>query len=189
MIAYKSNINWDEVYGAGRSYVQLSKSAVDNLLIKSGVHGGSALDIGCGTGSLVRELKSKGFKVTGIDLSAVAIGKAHDIYADSAYIIGDIFSTDFVGKFDLVSCKYVYALIKDKKAFLEKVCTLLSDDGCFAIITPSVGSVPAEKKAITVESGMTIAMLLEHFESVEHIMMDKDDYYFCRFSKADSSLR
>lgn len=42
------------------------------------IHGGRAMDLGCGTGSLSVELARSGFSVTGVDLSQAMINKANE---------------------------------------------------------------------------------------------------------------
>jgi SAM-dependent methyltransferase len=69
-----------------------------------------ALDVGCGTGGLVVYLAKKGFDVTGVDISAVAIRKAR-ARAIREGVKANLIKMDFtdvgrarlLGRFDLVT--------------------------------------------------------------------------------------
>jgi len=64
--------------------------------------GGTVLDVGCGVGDWSLGL-SFDFKVTGIDISSVAIEKARAKSNRIKFIVGDVF--DLEGKFDIVFCR------------------------------------------------------------------------------------
>jgi SAM-dependent methyltransferase len=49
---------------------------VDRLLPLTGITGGDLLELGCGTGTLSFPLATRGYRVTGLDISAVAIARA-----------------------------------------------------------------------------------------------------------------
>lgn len=54
-----------------------------------GVAKGPAIDVGCGTGALVRELRQRGFHSTGIDASPHMVRIANRIGPRGAYVVGD----------------------------------------------------------------------------------------------------
>jgi ubiquinone/menaquinone biosynthesis C-methylase UbiE len=48
----------------------------DDILREAGLSGGTALDVGCGTGELAVKLAERGFTLTATDVSEVALDKA-----------------------------------------------------------------------------------------------------------------
>lgn len=77
----------------------------------SGLEGGRALDVGCGEGADAIWLAGRGWAVTAVDISEVALSRARDA-ADAAgvvvdWIAGDALQLSFrPGSFDLVSLQY-----------------------------------------------------------------------------------
>ncbi|MFL5836739.1 MAG: class I SAM-dependent methyltransferase, partial [Solirubrobacteraceae bacterium] len=72
---------------------------------------GRALDVGCGEGADAIWLGQRGWTVTAIDISEVAIGRAREASraarASVEWICGDALQTPFrAGSFDLVSLQY-----------------------------------------------------------------------------------
>ena len=103
----------------------------------------TCLDIGCGTGQLTRELYHRGYRCIGIDISDVAISlaKQNTVYHDALqYIQADVETISQLTlpetMYSLITCKLVYAFIKDKSHFLESVSDLLEERGSFVVITP-----------------------------------------------------
>ena len=75
------NQNWDsKKYSEGFSFVYEYGSDVLNLIQPEGVL--SAIDLGCGTGTLTKALKDKGFNVRGLDASEEMLAKARANYPD-----------------------------------------------------------------------------------------------------------
>jgi SAM-dependent methyltransferase len=72
---------------------------------------GRALDVGCGEGADAIWLSQRGWDVTAIDISEVAIGRAreagHPAGTSVEWVCGDTLETPFpAGSFDLVSMQY-----------------------------------------------------------------------------------
>ncbi len=116
-------IDWNKYYKEGSKYAPVSEIVLDKLELR----GGLALDIGCGEGELMRQLRERGYTTTGIDLAEVA----------KPDIVGDFMEYDF-GKqrFDLITVNLVIAFIDDKEAFINKAKSLLKPGGRLIIITP-----------------------------------------------------
>ena len=96
-LAYRSGAPWD--FG----------SPPDELveLVEGGyLKPSRALDIGCGTGSSVTYLASKGFDAHGLDISKVAIGralvKARDLGVKCGFRVMDFLDGEAVSRFSMV---------------------------------------------------------------------------------------
>jgi SAM-dependent methyltransferase len=143
-----------------------------------------ALDIGCGTGQLTRELWHRGYRAVGIDVSTTAVEIARSLTVlppdQISYIHLDIESEDIDSlpdaPYGLITCKFVYALIREKLAFLEKVKCLLSETGAFVVITPQPEDVPPEKARIAA-TGEDMALLSSAFNSVVSYRKDGLTYW------------
>jgi SAM-dependent methyltransferase len=86
---------------------------------------------GCGYGRNAHYFQMKGYKVTGIDLSGVAIDMARKINTNIDYITGSILDTELKETFDAI---YGYNILHlflaaDRKKFITRCQELLSPGG------------------------------------------------------------
>lgn len=101
--------SWDERY---RSREQLFSGAPNGVLVTeaTGLPAGKALDVGCGEGGDARWLAERGWQVTAVDVSRVALERAARTSAstvDVAWTYADLTVTvPEAGAFDLVSVHY-----------------------------------------------------------------------------------
>jgi len=90
------------------------------------------LDIGCGTGYHVDQLRKKSYDIVGLDQSKAMIKKAQDKYPKCEFIEGNILNNNVFdyGSFTHVTClgRTLY-LIKNKAQFFENCHSLLADRG------------------------------------------------------------
>jgi SAM-dependent methyltransferase len=96
------------------------------------------LDVGCGTGRHALELASRGYRVTGIDLSEAQLAKARKL-ADSRNLVVRFFRQDarefdFTGEFDLVImiCEGAFPLMETDEMncqILQNAYNSLTDKG------------------------------------------------------------
>lgn len=166
--------HWNHAYLAGHDFSVLKTGHITKMLEYVHTDNKNALDIGCGTGQLTRDLYHRGFRVTGIDLAESAVQLAR-----SATTVGDDLltyrqldierdNTDTLPfPFGLITCKNVYAFITDKPAFLQRIKQLLAADGTFLIISPLTDSVDTSRQHITVDFDTTIQELKRVFSSVK----------------------
>jgi len=105
-------------------------------------NGGKAIELGCGTGPILRHLCKKGFSGLGVDVSKTAIAMARE----QSRGLGVRFKQADVcnypaGKprtFDLAvdgHCLHCITRQADRKAFLRTVHRLLRNDGLFIVLT------------------------------------------------------
>ncbi len=183
---------WDVPYQNGKEFSSITGPTLDKILsyFPQNVPK-TCLDIGCGTGQTSRELWHRGFSVLSIDASALAINLAqkrtHLQPPELEYQQLDIETQQLKGTYSLIFCKLVYALIKDRSAFLEKIEQLLRPAGMFVIISPSQELVPEDKRAIATDHVQALSLLEKHFslEAYQDINMM---VYICK-NKPQSDLK
>ena len=126
-------------------FVAGTKAEVDFIEQEAGQNKSiKILDIGCGTGRHAIELASRGYQVTGIDLSAAQINKARSNAERSGvkvcFIEADARSLEFNQEFDLVImiCEGGFALMETDEmnyAILQGARNALKQDGVFIFTT------------------------------------------------------
>ena len=104
--------------------------------------GGRVIELGCGTGPVLRWICKKGFSGLGIDVSktAIAMAKVQSKGLNIRFKQADICSDDVekFGKFDLVvdgKCLHCIISSKDRKAFFKNSFKLLKKRGLFIVMT------------------------------------------------------
>lgn len=101
---------WDGFYAAnGRAW--RGNSRIPDPLSGEG----DALDLGCGNGKTVSTLIDMGYRVTGVDFSAMAVEMCRENFRDSAeFVVSDIVSLPFQdSSFDYVTAVHVLEHIDD----------------------------------------------------------------------------
>ncbi len=145
--------DWNDRYRTGET--PWDTSTPDSYLVEfihsSSIEKGKALDVGCGTGTNTLWLANEGFSVIGIDMSSVAIAKAHDkirgANADCRFETLDFLrGTVPNGPFDLVfdrGCFHVFDKASDRGRFAEHVASLLAPGGTWLSL---IGSTEGHKR-------------------------------------------
>lgn len=97
--------------------------------------GARVLDLGCGCGLPATELLVQaGFKVTGVDLSAVQIDRARQLVPGATFIQADMIEWDpEPGSFDAIVSFYalIHVPLEDQRALLPRLRRWLRDDELF----------------------------------------------------------
>ena len=105
----------------------------------------SVLDVGCGTGTLLREARESGHfgRLCGLDPAAAMLAQARR-RADIEWVQGDLTSIDWVSEFDLVvmTGHTFQGLIEDRqvRSALAAIRRALKPDGRFAFETRNPGA-------------------------------------------------
>jgi|TARA_Y100000031_G_C8214549_1_gene382687 2-polyprenyl-3-methyl-5-hydroxy-6-metoxy-1,4-benzoquinol methylase len=130
-------------------------------LVRKYCDNGSILDIGCGTGELLRFFNKKNWSVTGIEPNP----KARE-FAISNYNLNvldennlDEFSP---GTLDVISLWHVLEHVPDLHKRLSQINELLKDDGTIFIALPNLES-PDSEKYKEYWSGLDVPRHLHHF--------------------------
>ncbi len=129
---------WDERYAAS----DLVWSAGPNALFAQQVEDlnpGAALDVACGEGRNALWLAERGWQVTGIDFSGVAIDKARQIAerrgVQVTWRVADITAEEIPSAaFDLVLVAYVHTDPQERAVWLPRVIDAVRPGGLFIYI-------------------------------------------------------
>jgi SAM-dependent methyltransferase len=130
--AYKTTPPWD----VGRPQPALVE------LVRAGeLNGGSALDVGCGTGENALYLAGNGFSVTGVDLTSLAIAaaraKAKERKLKVDFRIGNALSLDFKdGVFENVIDSGLFHTFPDNERlpFAREIARVLAPRGKYFML-------------------------------------------------------
>ncbi|MGI5457672.1 class I SAM-dependent methyltransferase [Streptomyces sp. CA-249302] len=147
---------WDPLWASGRRYRGLGPQEQQLTRRFLGVgRGRPALDIGCGDGALGRYLHADlGYRTTAIDCSSAALKIAQAEQDGSGLVFQQLdIETDDISVlpdagYALVTCRLVFAFIKNKPAFLDRIRCLLPPGGTLWLVTPLAERLPEERKSI-----------------------------------------
>jgi 2-polyprenyl-3-methyl-5-hydroxy-6-metoxy-1,4-benzoquinol methylase len=103
---------------------------------------GQALDLACGEGRNALWLATRGWEVTGIDYSAVAIDKARTIASRSPrsvvdrldYRCGDVTTLEYGSNYDLALVLYLHLPAPQRTVVVNRAINSLKPDGILMIL-------------------------------------------------------
>jgi SAM-dependent methyltransferase len=103
---------------------------------------GRLLDVGCGPGRLLQELREYGWDVHGVDFSSVAVSRARSVGLDvrQSDLLSTEFATDF---FDVVLFSHSLEHVFDPVATLREAHRILKPGGRLLLFLPNAGSAEA----------------------------------------------
>jgi 2-polyprenyl-3-methyl-5-hydroxy-6-metoxy-1,4-benzoquinol methylase len=128
---------WDERHGE-----RTIESAEPNPILvaeAAKLSPGTALDVGCGDGTNAAWLASRGWRVTGVDWSGVALAKAQ-ASAEGAGVTADWIEADLMtwtppaGAFDLVTIVYLHLPVPERRAVYRAAATAVAPGGMLLIV-------------------------------------------------------
>lgn len=174
---------WDDVFLSGKDFALINNLFLDRILIKIKNNKTpkemlTALDIGCGTGDLLKKLADRSFVVDGVDASAAALEEARNRLGDHA---GKLLCLDLDREmlketqehYNLITMKLVLAFINNKAKLLDEIKTKLAPSGTFFLITPIINEtmtlVTQKAQAISIPENEVEELLNTHFGSWELI--------------------
>jgi SAM-dependent methyltransferase len=124
---------WDERYAA----TELVWSAGPNQFVEAELRDlepGRALDLACGEGRDARWLAERGWQVTAIDWSAVAVDKGRQVNPDVDWQVGDALSAPLPTDLDLVVLAYFQVAADARRTAVRRSFDALRSGGTFFVI-------------------------------------------------------
>ncbi len=120
-------------------YAHLRLVGRDILLYRGG---GRLLDVGCGPGRLLQELRDQGWDVHGLDFSPVAVERARSVGLDVRH--SDLLTAGFKADyFDVVLFNHSLEHVYDPVATLREAFRILKPGGAVVVYLPNAGSAEA----------------------------------------------
>jgi len=97
------------------------------------------LEIGCGSGVLLKELEKYKCSIIGIDVSKEAIEMAKKNTSISKLILSSTDKLDFDNNsFDKIICQHIVEHLNNFDIVLEELKRILKNNGCLIIVTPNI---------------------------------------------------
>jgi SAM-dependent methyltransferase len=124
---------WDERYAA----TALVWSAGPNQFVESELADlppGRALDLACGEGRNARWLAGRGWQVTAIDWSAVAVDKGRQVSEAVDWQVGDALTAPLPDTLDLVVIAYFQVVAEARRTALRRSFEALAPGGTFFVV-------------------------------------------------------
>ena len=164
---------WSDYYKRGQDFISVNSQELKQFLTYTQKTAPkTALDIGCGTGQLTRDLYHSGYKVVGVDASETALKIAQSLSvvprAQLRYIQCDIEKETLtklpLSPYGLIICQSAYAFINNKEKLLTGVSKVLDPKGTFIIISMLDKNVPSHKQVAALNPEATHALLQNYFQ-------------------------
>jgi 2-polyprenyl-3-methyl-5-hydroxy-6-metoxy-1,4-benzoquinol methylase len=109
----------------------------------NGGHPGRVLDVGCGRGLLLEQLRRRGWDVQGTELSEQSAAYPRDVLGIPVHV-GDLADLAFpADHFDAVVMWHVLEHVPDPQVVLAEVARILKPGGIFLVAVPNFGSLEA----------------------------------------------
>lgn len=131
---------WDTLYSRD-DHVWSGKVNATLAQIVEDFTPGTALDLGCGEGADAVWLAQRGWTVTGVDVSAIALGRAKVAARDAGVAVGitwqqhDLDETFPAGTFDLVSAQFLQSpLAMARIAIMQQAAAAVAPGGRLVVV-------------------------------------------------------
>jgi SAM-dependent methyltransferase len=124
---------WDERYAAS----ELVWSAGPNQFVErelADLEPGRALDLACGEGRNARWLAERGWQVTAMDFSPVAIEKARNLHDAVDWRVGDALTAKLPEHLDLVVIAYLQIVPEERTTVMRRAFESLRRGGRFLVV-------------------------------------------------------
>ncbi len=140
-LAHKYNNLWVQKYSLGPTRREVKKLVLPLLEKNKEL---KILDIGCGTGQLIKEISDKYKMVNylGIDVSEnmIDIAKKNNKGNNIKFKISSIETFDTVDRYDIIICTHAFPYFPNKEDMIKKISELCNKKGQVIIVNSSTNS-------------------------------------------------
>ncbi|MGM9875292.1 MAG: class I SAM-dependent methyltransferase [Bacilli bacterium] len=140
-LAHKYNNLWVQKYSLGPTRREVKKIVLPLLEKNKEL---KILDIGCGTGQLIKEISDKYKMVNylGIDVAEnmIDIAKKNNKGKNIKFKISSIETFDTVDRYDIIICTHAFPYFPNKEDMIKKIAGLCNKKGQVIIVNSSTNS-------------------------------------------------
>lgn len=177
--------NWNNIFKNGRDYSYPTADFVYLVSLIKLKRKNLAVDIGCGTGQLTRDLLSYGFdEVIGIDGSKNALDIAKSaLDTDRIRYVTNTnlkrLNLKLIKGADLFITRYAFTYIFKEPYIINVIFDSMNNSSVFVIINPNYQNLPENKKNISEPKTETLAKLSPFF-NIKIIESSSDYIFICK---------
>lgn len=135
------NDMWTDMEDCGSGSDQILAEQVERLTPKR------ALEVGCGTGGNAVWLAKKGWQVTAVDYSEVAIEKGNRLAAEQGvnveFIVADASKYQSSSHYDLITCFYIQLFPAQREKMLANMSKMLEPGGTLLFVSHDKSGAPS----------------------------------------------
>ncbi len=128
---------WDQIWAEEDDIGSGSNHLLELYVI--GLTPGTALELGCGAGGNALWLAERGWQVTAVDFSPVAVEKGNRLAAERGlpvdFVVADAAAYQPVGKFDLITSFYIQLYPEDRARMLAMAAAALAPGGTLLFVS------------------------------------------------------
>lgn len=153
-------------------HVQESLSYGHNFyfsLIEKYIAQGKLLDIGCGNGHLLRAAIKRGWSGQGYDVDKESTQITSDRLGVKVYS-GDFFSNQYNNNYDLITLHQVLEHLKNPNEYLEKIYSLIKNNGYIFIAVPNISSLSSKIKFSFEKLGLRRKNIGKYYDTNHHVL-------------------
>ena len=150
--------------------------------------GNSVLDLGSGTGVILPYIEEKigpNGKITALDFAEnmikISKEKYKDLYKNIDFVVNDFYQFETETSYDCVVAYSCYPHFKDKKAFFEKVNSLLSNNGKLVI-----AHIESKEKINSIHNGIEDSIKSDKLQPI-HMLEDLVKNYGFKVAYSEDS--
>lgn len=114
------------------------------IVAETGIAKGSLLDVGCGTGAFLNEMKTAGWNITGLEPDETARKNAQELFGIQTKPSPELFSLP-EGSYDAITMWHVLEHVHQLHEYVEQLKKLLKPGGKLLIAVPNYTSYDAGK--------------------------------------------
>ena len=167
---------WNEIWETMEdTFADYDEALVDAV---EGLTPGRALDMGCGAGGNAMWLAARGWRVTAVDFSEVAIQKARQRAAERGvevnFVVADAAAFQPQGEYDLITTFYIQILPQQRAQMLSNISKALAPGGRLLFVSHDKSAPPSgwseeDKESLTAPEEVVAELPMLHIEQAQTV--------------------